>query len=188
MTADQQKFLYLAVIKGIPYSELEQKFGIPRKVFSPWWDELKEERLELTKIRNIWKNKCPDLAYKEFSNWYLRTERKCHYCDLTESQIKTLWEKDPELALIDGLFKDEFLTPSFEANGFLAYDDFWEFGIRIGILKSRVIKILDQYRSPMEEVAKLTERSFLDQVSKKLYSDSYQSRLKALNYSLSKLI
>lgn len=96
--------------------------------------------------------------------------------------------KDPELALKAGLFKNDFLTPSFEANGFLTYDDFWEFGIRIGILKSRLLKVLDQYRSPLEEVAKLTERSFLDNDSKNLYLTSYQTRLKSLNYSFSKLI
>lgn len=128
-----------------------------------------------------------DAHLKNFS--LLETPQGDHMLSPAYDLINThLHVKDPELALKDGLFKDDFLTPSFEANGFLAYDDFWEFGIRIGILKSRIIKILDQYRSPMKEVAKLTERSFLDQTSKKLYSDSYQSRLKALNYSFSKLI
>lgn len=96
--------------------------------------------------------------------------------------------KDPELALKDGLFKGDFLTPSFEANGFMAYDDFWEFGLKIGLLQSRLGKVLNEFRTPKSEVGALTERSFLDHASKKLYLDSYQSRLKALNYSFSKLI
>ena len=96
--------------------------------------------------------------------------------------------KDPELALKDGLFKNDFMTPSFEANGFIAYDDFWEFGLKIGLLQSRFGKVLTQFRIPKSEVGAFTERSFLDHASKKFYLDSYQSRLKALNYSFSKLI
>ncbi|MFN3999674.1 type II toxin-antitoxin system HipA family toxin [Algoriphagus sp.] len=128
-----------------------------------------------------------DAHLKNFS--LLETSQGDHMLSPAYDLVNTrLHVKDPELALKDGLFKDDFLTPSFEANGFLAYDDFWEFGIRIGILKSRVLKVMDQYRSPLDEVAKLTERSFLDNDSKNLYLNSYQTRLKSLNYSFTKLI
>jgi serine/threonine-protein kinase HipA len=128
-----------------------------------------------------------DAHLKNFS--LLETPQGDHMLSPAYDLVNTrLHVKDPELALKDGLFKDDFLTASFEANGFLAYDDFWEFGMRIGILKSRVIKVLNQYRSPLEEVAKLTERSFLDIDSKNLYLNTYQTRLKSLNYSFSKLI
>lgn len=96
--------------------------------------------------------------------------------------------KDPELALKDGLFKNDYYTPSFEANGFLAYDDFWEFGSKIGLIKSRLAKILNEFRTPKSEVRDLTERSYLDETCKKLYLDTYQTRMKALNNSFSKLI
>ncbi|MFL0684103.1 MAG: type II toxin-antitoxin system HipA family toxin [Algoriphagus aquaeductus] len=96
--------------------------------------------------------------------------------------------KDPELALKDGLFKDDYYTPSFEANGFLAYNDFWEFGLKIGLINSRLAKILNEFRTPKSEVWDLTERSYLDENSKKLYLDTYQTRLKVLNNSFSKLI
>jgi serine/threonine-protein kinase HipA len=96
--------------------------------------------------------------------------------------------KDPELALKDGLFKDDYYTPSFENNGFLTFDDFWEFGLKIGLLKSRLLKILNDFRSLKSEVTTLTERSYLDEASKPLYLDAYQSRLKVLNYSFLKII
>lgn len=96
--------------------------------------------------------------------------------------------KDPELALKDGMFKDDYYTPSYEANGFLAYDDFWEFGLKIGLIKSRLAKILYEFRTPKSEVGDLTERSYLDETCKKLYLGTYQTRLKALNNSFSKLI
>ncbi|WP_339700174.1 hypothetical protein [Algoriphagus aquimarinus] len=97
MTIEQQKFLHLAVVKCIPYSEIEQELGISRKIFSPWWNELKQERLELTKIRVIWKSKCPELSYEDFSHWYQNADKKCFYCDLTEAEMQILWEKVPAL-------------------------------------------------------------------------------------------
>jgi serine/threonine-protein kinase HipA len=96
--------------------------------------------------------------------------------------------KDPELALKDGLFNENYSTPSFEANGFLAYDDFWEFGLKIGLIRSRLTKILNEFRIPKSEVEHMTEKSFLDETSKKLYLDTYQTRLRTLNSSFSKLI
>lgn len=96
--------------------------------------------------------------------------------------------KDPELALKDGLFKDDYNTQSFEANGFLSYDDFWELGLKIGLINSRLARILNVFRTPKSEVGDLTERSYLDETSKKLYLDTYQTRLKALNSSFLKLI
>ena len=51
-----------------------------------------------------------------------------------------------EPALKEDLFTNDYLSPRFEANGYLAVDDFWEFGIRIGILKFRLNNILNQYR------------------------------------------
>lgn len=91
--------------------------------------------------------------------------------------------KDPELAL-----KDDYNAQSFEANGFLSYDDFWEFGLKIGLINSRLARILNVFRTPKSEVGDLTERSYLDETSKKLYLDTYQTRLKALNSSFLKLI
>lgn len=96
--------------------------------------------------------------------------------------------KDPELALKDGLFKDDYYSQSFEANGFLAYDDFWEFGLKIGLIRSRLARILNEFRTPKSEVGDLTERSYLDETSKKLFLDTYQTRLKVLNNSFLKLI
>lgn len=96
--------------------------------------------------------------------------------------------KDPELALKDGLFKDDYYTPSFETNRFLAYDDFWEFGLKIGLLKSRLTKVLNEFRTLKSEVENLTERSYLDETCKKLYLDTYQTKLRALKNSFSKLI
>lgn len=91
---------------------------------------------------------------------------------------------DTAMALSDGLFKDDYTTESFEANAFYAYDDFYEFGLKIGLVKSRMVKILDTFRTDQENVQSLTERSFLNKEMKKAYMESYLDKLKALNYSM----
>ena len=91
---------------------------------------------------------------------------------------------DTAMALNDGLFKGEYSTESFEANAFYAYDDFYEFGLKIGLVESRVIKILNKFRTNRESVQSLTDRSFLNDEMKRAYMDSYLNKLKALDYSM----
>lgn len=91
---------------------------------------------------------------------------------------------DTAMALDEGLFKDNYTTESFEVNAFYAYDDFYEFGLKIGLLKSRVIKILNTFRANHQSVQFLTDRSFLNDEMKKAYMNSYLNKLKALNYSM----
>jgi serine/threonine-protein kinase HipA len=94
---------------------------------------------------------------------------------------------DSYLALKGGLFQNGYETDSFAANGYYAYDDFYEFGLRIGIRESRVIKLLNTYREEKEAVNDLVERSFLDSETKALYLEQYQTNLRALNYSYRQL-
>ncbi|MEX0771420.1 MAG: HipA domain-containing protein [Balneolaceae bacterium] len=91
---------------------------------------------------------------------------------------------DTAMALSDGLFKDDYTTESFEVNAFYAYDDFYEFGLKVGLVKSRMVKILNKFRLHQENVQSLAERSFLNDEMKKAYMDSYLNKLKALNYSM----
>lgn len=95
---------------------------------------------------------------------------------------------DSYLALKGGLFQDDYETRSFAANGFYAYDDFYEFGMRVGIREARVIKLLNTYREEKEAVSELVSRSFLDDETKMIYLEQYRANLKALNYSYTQLI
>lgn len=94
---------------------------------------------------------------------------------------------DTALALKDGLFENDYNTESFEKNGFYAYDDFYEFGIKIGIPKGRVLKCLTKYSKNYPEVTELINRSFLNSESKKEYSALFIDRLKVINYSYKKI-
>lgn len=91
---------------------------------------------------------------------------------------------DTYFALKGGLFSDDYETESFRANGFYAYDDFYAFGLRIGLLPKRTTKILGAFRQDHAAVHRLIDHSFLREDIKEVYRKYYLERLKMLNYSL----
>lgn len=92
---------------------------------------------------------------------------------------------DSFFAMEDGLFDDGYETESFKALGFYAYDDFYEFGIKIGMRANRVKTSLDKYRKPNDQILTLIQNSFLTQPAKVQYFNLYADRLKMLNNSFS---
>ncbi len=98
MTSQQTEFLQRAILQQQKFDQIATEMGVPRPQVSLWWEELKEEREELAAIRSTGISKGFDNAtIQEFINWYKAAEKKCHYCDLTEEQMKVLWEKTPKL-------------------------------------------------------------------------------------------
>lgn len=97
-------------------------------------------------------------------------------------------QNESAMALRDGLFDNDYSTKSFEKNGFFAYDDFYEFGLAIGLIEKRMKRILDNFRNNHPKVYELTRNSFLSDELKKVYIDLYIDRLKALNYSFEKRV
>lgn len=90
---------------------------------------------------------------------------------------------DTYFALKDGLFADDYETACFRANGFYAYRDFYEFGLRIGLRENRVIKTLKAFTQEYPAVHALIDRSFLREEIKEEYRASYKERLKMMDYS-----
>ena len=45
---------------------------------------------------------------------------------------------DSFFAQRDGLFSEGYETESFGVNGFYAYDDFYEFGAKVGLMERRI--------------------------------------------------
>ncbi len=93
MTTDQQTFLRLAVIEQKKYGDIEKEIDVDRTQLTKWWDELKDDREQLSKIRQIWTKKCSEIDFWEFHKWYTTADRKCHYCNINEQQIKILIDK-----------------------------------------------------------------------------------------------
>ena len=82
------------------------------------------------------------------------------------------------------LFADDYETPSFVANAYLAYDDFLEFGVRIGLPPSRVRRVLADLAGHEEATAKLLARSLLTADMQQAYAASLTQRRQRLRYSL----
>lgn len=95
---------------------------------------------------------------------------------------------DSFFGLNDGLFVNDFDSKSFLSLGFYAYDDFYDFGLKIGLIESRLKKILNKYLAGQSKVNELIEHSFLSGEVKKIYAQDYAERIKMLNHSLSKKI
>lgn len=88
----------------------------------------------------------------------------------------------PSFPLDDGnglaldLFADDYETPSFAANGYLAYNDFMALGTRIGLPPSRVRRVLADVVGHEEATAKLLSRSFLSAEMQARYAASLEGR------------
>ncbi len=99
--------------------------------------------------------------------------------DLLNTSLHISNEKDTALEL----FKDDFMTESFRYGSKYAKDDFYEFGIRIGIVESRVKKIYEGFLDKEEGIKILIEKSFLPEELKEMYLESVLSRVNRLKYS-----
>ncbi|MCU0435224.1 MAG: HipA domain-containing protein [Bacteroidia bacterium] len=95
---------------------------------------------------------------------------------------------DSFFALTDGLFANDYYTESFQVLGFYAYDDFYEFGVKTGMLEKRIKLILNKYRTKNEFTLKLITTSFLSPEAKEFYIHHYLDRLSMLNNSFMKRI
>lgn len=82
------------------------------------------------------------------------------------------------------LLAGDYATPSFVANAYLAYDDFLEFGLRLGLPPSRVRRVLADVAGHEAAIDKLLSRSFMVPEMQARYAASLASRRQRLRYSL----
>jgi serine/threonine-protein kinase HipA len=81
------------------------------------------------------------------------------------------------------LFDSEFETESFKKNGFYAYDDFYEFGIRIGMVPARVKRFIEEFISKEKKIKWLIDTSFIEPSLQSIYATMIDERVRALSYS-----
>jgi serine/threonine-protein kinase HipA len=96
--------------------------------------------------------------------------------------------EDGDMALEDGLYEKDYEHPSFGHYGIYAYDDFYDFGLRIGLLPKRIAMFLQKFLSQQQEVESLVSRSFLSATLQQQYLHLYYNKLKRIGLSLSKKI
>ncbi len=83
---------------------------------------------------------------------------------------------DTDFALSGGLFEDGFRSEKAQISGYACGTDFREFGRRIGVLQSRVEKLLLLFVGNQTTVESLISRSFLSVESKRGYLHTYRTR------------
>ena len=93
MTDQQKEFLRLCIVEQEKYKTIAQKLNVPNSTLSKWYGELKDERVNISGIRNLWTRKKIKIPFSDFYKWHLAQERKCYYCDITEEQIKEQLDK-----------------------------------------------------------------------------------------------
>ncbi|QVL34351.1 HipA domain-containing protein [Telmatocola sphagniphila] len=84
------------------------------------------------------------------------------------------------------LFKENYETDSFKANGFYAHDDFVEFARRLNLVEGRYQRILKKSTDRIGEVFEFIDKSQLPADCKTLYREHVTAAANAIGYSLAR--
>lgn len=99
--------------------------------------------------------------------------------DLLNTSLHVPGERDTALEL----FKDDFMTEAYQQGSKYTQDDFYEFGIRIGLRNIRIEKIFKEFLSKTSEIQEIVNKSFLKQEMKGKYLEGVRSRIDRIKYS-----
>lgn len=89
---------------------------------------------------------------------------------------------EPAMAL--DLFEDDYYSKVYNVLGYYSYTDFFEFGIKIGIPKNRVKRIMSDFSNKSLAVKMMIDNSFLGDEMKEIYWNQYQNRLRGYLYQI----
>ena len=95
LSKEEKEFLELAVFEQKKYADIAIIMKVENKQLSAWWDSLKPEREELSKIRKIWTKKFDiktKKSFDQFVDWHNKKSGQCEYCGITEEEIARLEE------------------------------------------------------------------------------------------------
>ncbi|HRI01033.1 MAG TPA: HipA domain-containing protein [Saprospiraceae bacterium] len=83
---------------------------------------------------------------------------------------------DTDFALHKGLFSDDYKSEQYKKSGHPSKSDFTEFAMRIGVVESRVEKLLNPFLEKQPIMETLVSRSFLSEANKRGYLLMYTSK------------
>jgi serine/threonine-protein kinase HipA len=123
-----------------------------------------------------------DAHLKNFS--LLETSRGDYVLSPSYDLVNTrLHVDDTDFALDKGLFEDDYKSDDFKKSLHPSKIDFIEFGKRIGVMESRIEKLLAPFLEKQKRIEELTNRSFLHPSSKRAYLILYNTKLNHLKGS-----
>ncbi len=88
---------------------------------------------------------------------------------------------DSDFALNKGLFADDFKSEEYKKRGHPSKPDFIEFAKRIGLIETRIEKLLNPFLEKQSFVETLVNNSFLNEADKRAYLLMYSTRRDFLN-------
>jgi serine/threonine-protein kinase HipA len=87
---------------------------------------------------------------------------------------------DNDLALGNHLYDGDEKGTAYSSYGYHTYQDFIDFGLRIGLLQSRIDKIIKPFTTYQEKLATYVTNSYLSETLKQKYMECYHDKLKRL--------
>jgi serine/threonine-protein kinase HipA len=91
---------------------------------------------------------------------------------------------DADLALHEGLYEGDYFHPSYSTFGYYAYDDFFTFGVKLGLQPKRIHGFLHGYTQHQEKVTDLVSVSFLSESGRVEYLRWYHDKRRRLLQSI----
>lgn len=123
-----------------------------------------------------------DAHLKNFS--LLETSRGDYVLSPAYDIVNTrLHVDDTDFALDKGLFEDDYKSDDYKKSLHPSKIDFIEFGKRIGVMESRIEKLLSPFLEKQKMIEELTNRSFLHSSSKRAYLLLYNTKMNYLKGS-----
>jgi serine/threonine-protein kinase HipA len=123
-----------------------------------------------------------DAHLKNFS--LLETSRGDYVLSPAYDLVNTRFHvDDTDFALDKGLFEDDYKSDDYKKSLHPSKIDFIEFGKRIGVMESRIEKLLAPFLEKQKMIEELTNRSFLNPSSKRAYILLYNTKMNYLKGS-----
>ncbi|MCB9279997.1 MAG: HipA domain-containing protein [Lewinellaceae bacterium] len=155
------------------YDYSYEEIGLLIQKFVPAWRVEMEKYFSVIVFNFLFSN--GDAHLKNFS--LLETPQGDYTLSPAYDLINTrLHVDDTDFALSKGLFADNFKSDAFRRTGHPGKADFTELANRIGIIESRIEKLLHPFLSKQAFAETLINRSFLDEASKRGFLLMYQTR------------
>jgi serine/threonine-protein kinase HipA len=155
------------------YESSYEELGLLIQKFVPAWRVEIEKYFSLVLFNFLFSN--GDAHLKNFS--LLESTSGDYLLSPAYDLLNTrLHVADTDFALDKGLFADGFKSVKCKKNYHPHKDDFYEFAKRIGVLESRIDKLLTPFLQRHQSMETLVSRSFLSDPCKKGYLINYNTK------------
>jgi serine/threonine-protein kinase HipA len=160
------------------YEYSYEEVGMLLQKFVPAWRVEIEKYFSLVVFNFLFSN--GDAHLKNFS--LLESTRGDYLLSPAYDLINTkLHVDDSDFALSKGLFADDFKSEEYQKSGHPSKADFAEFAKRIGVVESRIGKLLNPFIEKQASVETLVHHSFLSEANKRGYLLMYSTKRNFLN-------